>query len=285
MCFPLRQVFAGGCGSATAKASFFLEKLIRPWTESASITRAMVAILQAYGRALRSIARPGMARHFLWPGLASALLWVGIGLLMWGRLTGWLVGLCQRWPFLTARLSSGSAAELALATSVHVVLYLLSVPLMVMTSVLLLEFVAMPIILDRVGDTEYPYVEKRRGGSQWQSLRNTMLSCLIAALIVGVTLPLWLIPGVGMLVSITLSSWLNYRSFRYDVLMKHADARELESLPNAHRGALFFLALAAGTLTLIPPINVLVAPLVGLSFAHYLLGALHASRLAAVPAT
>jgi uncharacterized protein involved in cysteine biosynthesis len=219
-----------------------------------------------------------MLRHFLWPVLASAGLWIGAGLALWGRLTRALVGLLRHWPTLAARLVSGSGAELALSTSIHFTLYLLSIPLMVVTSVLILELVALPIILDKVAASEYAHVERRNGGSQWQSLRNTVVSFLIAAALAMATLPLWLIPGVGVAVSLVLSAWLNYRSFRYDVLMKHADARELQSLPRAHRGRLFVMALAAGTLSLVPPINLLVVPFVGLSFAHYLLHALQKSR-------
>jgi len=81
-----------------------------------------------------------------------------------------------------------------------------------------------------------------------------------------------------VVVSLTLSAWLNYRSFRYDVLMKHADPQELQSLPRVHRGRLFCMAFVAGTLMLVPPFNLLVVPLVGLSFAHYLLHALQKSR-------
>jgi len=248
--------------------------------ESASIAPLMISIFRAYGLALRSMTRPGMLRHFLWPVLASAVLWVGAGLALWGRLTRVLIGVFQHWPALAARLSSGSGAERALSTSIHFALYLLSIPLMVVTSVLILELVALPIILDKVADSEYAHVERRRGGSQWQSLRNTAVSFLIAAAIAIPTLPLWLIPGVGVAVSLTLSAWLNYRSFRYDVLMKHADAQELQALPKAHRGRLFCLALVAGTLSLLPPINLLVVPFVGLSFAHYLLHALQKARQA-----
>ena len=223
---------------------------------------------------------PGMPKHFLWPVLASAVLWLGAGLALWGRLTRLLVGTFQHWSVLAGRLSPGSGSEQALATSVHLALYLLSIPLMLVTSVLILEMVALPIILDKVADAEYAHVERRRGGSQWQSLRNTGVSFLIAVAIAIPTLPFWLIPGVGVVVSLTLSAWLNYRSFRYDVLMKYADAQELQTLPNAHRGRLFCMALVVGTLTLVPPVNLLVVPFVGLSFAHYLLHALQRSRQA-----
>jgi uncharacterized protein involved in cysteine biosynthesis len=238
----------------------------------------MIAVLRAYGRALRSMLRPGVLRHFLWPVLASAVLWVGAGLVLWGKLTRVLVGLVRHWPVLAARLPAGGGAEQALSTSIHFCLYMLSVPLMLVTSVFILELVALPIILDKVAASEYAHVERRSGGSQWQSLRNTVVSFLIAGAIAIPTLPLWLIPGVGVAVSLTLSAWLNYRSFRYDVLMKHADARELQTLPRAHRGRLYGMALAAGMLTLVPPVNLLVVPFVALSFAHYLLHALHQSR-------
>ena len=238
----------------------------------------MIAIFRAYGCALHSMVVPGMLRHFLWPVLASAVLWIGAGLALWGRLTRVLIGLFQHWPALATRLVSGSGAELALSTSIHLALYMVSIPLMVVTSVFILELVALPIILDKVAASDYAHVERRSGGSQWQSLRNTVMSFLIAAAITIPTLPFWLIPGVGVAVSLALSAWLNYRSFRYDVLMKHADALELQSLPRAHRGRLFCMALVAGTLSLIPPINLLVVPFVGLSFAHYLLHALHRAR-------
>jgi CysZ protein len=238
----------------------------------------MIAILRAYGRALHSMVLPGMLRHFLWPVLASAVLWLGAGVALWGRLTRVLVGVFAHWPVLAVRLPSGSGAERALSTSIHCALYLLSIPLMVVTSVLILETVALPIILDKVADAEYPHVERRRGGSQWQSVRNTVVSFFVAVAIAIPTLPFWLIPGVGLAVSLTLSAWLNYRSFRYDVLMKHADTQELQALPRAHRGRLFCMALLAGTLTMVPPINLLVVPFVGLSFAHYLLHALHRER-------
>ena len=238
----------------------------------------MVAILRAYGRALRSMLLPGMLRHFLWPVLASAVLWVGAGVVLWGKLTRVLVGMVRHRPVLAVRLPAGGGAELALSTSIHFALYMLSIPLMLVTSVFILELVALPIILDKVAASEYAHLERRNGGSQWQSLQSTVVSFLIAAAIAIPTLPFWLIPGVGVVVSLTLSAWLNYRSFRYDVLMKHADAQELQTLPRSHRGRLFVMAVAAGTLSLIPPMNLLVVPFVGLSFAHYLLHALQESR-------
>jgi uncharacterized protein involved in cysteine biosynthesis len=236
----------------------------------------MLAILRAYARALRSMLLPSVLTHFLWPVLIAAAAWLAAGLAFWDRLAWALAG-----SFRFARsptTAAGEAAAVAVASSLKLALYFVSVPLALVTAVLLLEMVALPFLLDRIAQQEYPGLERRRGGSQWQSVRNTLVSFAIAALVAALTLPLWLLPGAGIVVSLSLSAWLNYRSFRYDVLMNHADAQELAALPRAHRGHLLLMGLGAGLLTLVPVVNLLAVPFAGLSFAHYLLHALERSR-------
>jgi CysZ protein len=242
----------------------------------------MIAIVRAYLRAIKSFALPGMLRHFVWPVLASLGLWTVVGLLSWNRLAGWLYRLARHWTLLATWLPEGGAGQHAAKTGITVSLYLISVPLALVTAVLILESVALPFILDKVAKAEYPQVERRKGGSQLHSLRNTLVSFLIAIVVAILTLPLWLVPGLGVAISLLLSSWLNYRSFRYDVLMSHADARELQSLPRQHSVRLFMLALGASTLTLVPVLNLLAVPFAALAFTHYLLRALQTARESAL---
>jgi CysZ protein len=238
----------------------------------------MLRIFRAYGRAARSLFLPGVLKHFLWPVFASLAAWVAVGLAFWGRLSHVLTGLLQRWPALHAHLPGGASGERYLAAGIHVALYFVSLPLMFMTAVLLLELAALPLILDEVARVEYPQLERRNGGSQWKSIRRTAVSFLAALATLALTLPLWLIPGFGALLSFALSSWLTYRSFSYDVLMNHADPAELQSLPARHRGKLLLLALGGGILTLLPVANLLAVPFAGLAFAHYLLRELQTAR-------
>jgi CysZ protein len=218
----------------------------------------MAAVLRAFARALRSLLLPSVLAHFLWPVLVAVAAWTVAGLVFWDRLAHGLVRLLRFFHFASGALQPGQPAETAFAVSLKVVLYLMSVPLALATALLIIEVVALPFILGRVAKRDYPGLERRHGGSQWQSLRNTLVAFAIAAAVGLVTLPLWLLPGVGIVVSLALSSWLNYRSFRYDVLM--------------------VLALAAGGLTLVPILNLFAVPFAGLSFAHYLLQALERSR-------
>jgi len=230
----------------------------------------MLAMLRAYARAVRSLFLPAVLAHFLWPVLVAAAAWLTAGLTCWDRLAWALAG--------SLRSGRGHATQVAVAAGLKVALYLMSLPLALVTALLLLEMVALPFILERIAKQEYPGLERRHGGSQWQSVRNTLVSLAIAAVVAVATLPLWLLPGASIVVSLSLSSWLNYRAFRYDVLMNHADVQELSALPRAHRGRLLLLAFGAGLLTLVPVVNLLSVPLSGLAFAHYLLPALERSR-------
>jgi len=238
----------------------------------------MIGIFRAYVRAFNSLFLPGMLAHFLWPLCVSMALWIGLGVAFWGKLARALMGLLRRFPSLAGRLPSGSGTEQAVSGTFHVSLYLLSLPLILVTMTLLLESVALPLILEKVAKTDYANLERRKGGSQWKSLRNTLVSFLLAAAVAIPTLPLWLIPGVGLVLSVAFSAWLNYRSFRYDVLMNHADKNELVSVPQAHQGRLIVLSVGGAMLTLIPLINLLSVPFTALAFTHYLLRVLQQGR-------
>ena len=243
----------------------------------------MLTMLRAYVRAARSLCERSIRRHFLWPVLTAAVAWLGAGLAFWDRLARALTSLLRHYGPLASFLAPGRGSEVAVVQGLKVTLYLVSIPLAMLTAVLLLEMVALPFILDRVAALDYPALERRHGGSQWRSLRNTATSFAMAVVVAVLTLPLWLVPGAGVVISLLLSAWLNYRAFRYDVLMSHADAEELRTLPAAHSAQLFVLALAAGLLGPVPVLNLLSVPLAGLAFAHYLLPALEQSRAAGRP--
>ena len=115
----------------------------------------MLAILRAYARAVRSLLLPGLVRHFLWPVLVAVAAWVAAGLVFWGRLSHGLVGLLRHWPALSSHLPHGGVGEQGVAWTIHFALYFLSVPMMLVTAVLLLELVALPFILDKVAGVEY----------------------------------------------------------------------------------------------------------------------------------
>lgn len=115
-----------------------------------------------------------------------------------------------------------------------------------------------------------------------------------------ITLPVWLIPGLGLIVPLMLLGWANSRLFSYDVLADFATAEERSRIEHTHRSTLWGLGLLASAPAFIPaflwlggaiytvvlPVMALVATWLyvmiflatSLLFSHYLMPALKQLR-------
>ncbi|GAB4171918.1 MAG: EI24 domain-containing protein [Rhodocyclaceae bacterium] len=234
-------------------------------------------ILMAFRRAAASLAQPLMLWHLVWPTLAALLIWGILGIVFWGAVAAWLAGSLGVLPWLEGSLWAQPASA-AMILAVHVLMALVLVPLVYATAVLLAAGVAVPLMLGRIGETEYADLERRRGGSLAGSAGNAALA--FAGWLAGsiVTAPLWLVPGLGLVISVALSAWLNQRAFRYDALMEHADAGEMRAFFERERGRLYVVGLATGALAYVPVINLVAPAWAGLAFVHYGLAWLRRSR-------
>ena len=237
----------------------------------------MGPIFQASLRALRSLTEPGVFWHLLWPTLLSALVWVVLGVLFVGDLAAWLAGVLAGLPGLGWVVAGGASARVA-GSLLLIVLCCLLLPLIYVSALLLVGTVALPLMLERVAARDYAELQRRLGGSSWGSLRTSLWAATSFVALILLSLPLWLIPGVGLVISVLLSARLNRVCFCYDALMNHADADELARLPQIHKSDLRLLGIAAGVLAMVPVVNLVVPAWSGLSFVHYLLEALRRER-------
>lgn len=235
----------------------------------------MTAIFFACGRALLSLIRPGILWHLLWPTLLSTAVWLTLGILFIGDLASagqlFLSGL----PWIGRWFASSSSFASVLLT---LMLWVLTLPLIYVSALLLISTIALPLMLERVGSREYPDLERRAGGSQWGSLATSLKAAALFLILLVLSLPLWLIPGAGLVLTVLFSARLNRVCFTYDSLMNHADATELERVPQEHAGQLNTLALIGGVLALVPLVNLLAPAFSGLVFVHFLLEALRRER-------
>ena len=96
------------------------------------------------------------------------------------------------------------------------------------------------------------------------------------------TMPLWLIPGLSLILPMLLMAWLNRRTFAYDALSMHATAAEWQGLRRQHQTPMFMLGLSMALLAHVPLLGLLVPALAALSFVHYGLEALRRARGGAI---
>jgi hypothetical protein len=236
----------------------------------------------AWARAARSLIRPDIFWHMLWPSLVAFVIWVVVAILVWSEAASLLLHFVQTWPWVGTWFADGSTQAVFMVGFAHVMLVLLFVPLSLLTAAILIALIALPLMLDRVAATDYPDVAERRGGSQLGSLANALGAVLLVIVVGAISLPLWFIPGMGVVLCIGLSAWLNQRCYRYDGLMRHADREEMRRLPREQRGGLYAIGGVSGVLVFVPIFNFFVPALSGLAFVHYLLQALRESRASAV---
>ena len=173
-------------------------------------------------------------------------------------------------------------------------------PLLVMGALLVVSVFMTPSLTRLVAERRFADLERRQGGSLWQSLGWSLLSVLLALGAMVLTLPLWLVPPLAMVLPALIWGWLTYRVMAFDVLAEFASREERHQLLARHRlglltvgvmtglmgaapsvvwasGALF----AAAFVILIPVaiwIYMLVFAFASLWFAHFALAALHELR-------
>jgi uncharacterized protein involved in cysteine biosynthesis len=238
----------------------------------------MNEVLGAFGRALRSLSRPSMLWHLIWPTLAALLLWGVLGWFFWDDASALLLAKFHEWPWLHRMMDSTQFLSVAALATANIFLALLFVPIVYATALMLVALIALPLMLDRVGATEYADLERRNGGTLAGSAGNALMALALYLVVLTATLPLWLIPGVGLILPVLLSAYLNQRAYRYDALMQHADGAEMREIVKRERGGLWLVGIVSGLLAYVPLINLVVPAYSGLAFVHYCLGALRRRR-------
>lgn len=238
----------------------------------------MNEVLSAFGRALRSLSRPAMLWQLIWPTLAAIAIWGVLAWFFWHDASAALLAWFHRWPWLQHMMDSTEFLSVAALATAQIFLLLAFVPLVYATALMLVALVALPLMLERVGDAEYGDLEKRHGGTLAGSVGNALWALAVYLFGWVVTLPLWLIPGIGLMLPVVLSAYLSQRAYGYDSMMQHADAAELRDVISRERGGLWLVGIVSGLLAYVPVVNLLVPAYSGLTFVHFCLGALRRRR-------
>lgn len=240
----------------------------------------MPGILLAFGRSLRSLGRRDVLWHLLWPGLVATAVWTTVAVLSWSVIIATLMGWVEGLGWVGTWIGSSDFIAAVVLVLVKLAVALAFVPLIYVSAAILVAVVALPMMLERVARRDYADLELRRGGSNLGSIWNALWAMLLFVTGLLLSLPFWLIPGVGLVVSVLLTGWLNQRAFGYDALMLHADREELARLPKALRMPMLVLGGSSAMLAYIPLVNIVAPAFAGLAFVHFMLEALRRERAA-----
>jgi len=214
----------------------------------------MKAVIVAFGKGLLSQFKPRMMLLTMVPLVMAAVAWVG---LLWLALQPSIDAVHRYFADNNGfAVSSHWLSTLGLASLKTIFVPLLAMwmflPLMVVTALLFVGFIAMPAIVQHIGSLHHPDLEKRHGGSYGGLILTSLISFLIFIVLWIVTTPLCAFPIVGFAIQPLLWGWLTYRVIAYDVLRSYADADEMRELLRRHRWQLLAIGTITGVLGVVP---------------------------------
>jgi len=233
-------------------------------------------VMLALMRSLASLRRGKVWVYVLVPALFSLVLWVVLAIWGLGVLVDWLLG----HPPMSLLIGWG------LAWLAHILAYMGGWMAIFagayLTASLLAAVVIMPLLLKHLSETEYRDVAPMGKDSFVAAAVNSVLASLLFIAGWLLSLPLWIIPGLSLILPLLLMAWLNRRTFAYDALSMHATVAEWQAIRQQNKAPLFMLGLSMALLAHIPLLGLLVPALAALSFVHYGLEALRRSRGGAI---
>lgn len=224
-----------------------------------------------------NLPHPRMLWLIAWPMLVSLVLWGGAALALWTRTALWFAERLKEWAASGVFLVSFEAGDWTLVVA-HVVLFLVFVPLVYLTALLLLSIFGMQGIVGHVAERRFPQLARRQGGSVAGSAWNGVVALAGMVLLGLVTLPLWIVPPLWPVIPVAILGWVNQRVLRYDAAAEHASAEEMRALFAGNRGTLYLLGVLLALLAYVPVVGFFAPVLFGLAFTHFLLGELAQRR-------
>jgi hypothetical protein len=267
----------------------------------------MRQMLDAFWRAAAYCLHPRVIALSVLPLVLMVVAALGLGYLFWDRAIDAVNATLEGWSLVTSLftwLERFGLAGLKSALAPLIIVFL-ATPVIVIVALLAVSILMTPSMLQLVAERRFPTLERRHGGSFWRGALGSLLATLLALLLMGLSVPLWLVPPLVLVIPPLIWGWLTYRVLSYDVLAEHASREERHEIVRRHRPALLAMGVLAGLLgaapgivwasgvmfvalapVLVPAaiwIYTLVFAFAALWFAHFALAALEALRLEREP--
>lgn len=211
-------------------------------------------MFEAFWRALAHLPHP---RVLVWTLLPLLLLGAAIGMAGW---LGWEAAQDGvRAALLQFDLSNSAlqwldsmGANRLRVMLAPIVVVALAVPVVVVSTLLLVGWTMAPVIVQIVARRRFPQLERLHGTRWWQVLAWPLV-CAVAALVaLAASLPLWLVPPLALLLPPLIWGWLSCRVLAFAALADHASAEERRHLIRRHRWPLLAMGLVSGFLATAP---------------------------------
>jgi hypothetical protein len=232
----------------------------------------MRELIDSFWRAAAYCLHPRVIWLSLLPLLLGGALAGGLAYFFWDDALAAVRERIDSWAMTATLLGwlSSVGLEGLRAAFAPLIVVALSVPLLVIVSLLAVALLMMPRLVTLVAKRRFPLLERRHGAPVWQGALWSLWSTLLALAALLLSLPLWLIPPLALLLPPLIWGWLAYRVMSFDALGEHASPDERRAVMQEERLSLLAIGLVSGYLGAAPAL-VWALGAIALAFAPFLI--------------
>jgi hypothetical protein len=217
----------------------------------------MKDLFDAFWRAVLSCLHPRVILWSMLPLAVSCAVVLTAGWLWWTPAVTAVASALEEWTLLASLLKwlepIGADAGALRQWVAPLLVLALSVPAVVVLTLLVVAWLMTPAMVERVAAQRFPGLDRRGGLVAWGQGVIWSLGCTALALLVLVlSLPLWLVPPLALIIPALVWGWLAARVFTFDTLSVHADASERRWIAHSQRWPLLFIGVVSGLLGAVP---------------------------------
>lgn len=233
--------------------------------------------LSALVKALQSQAHPRMLRAILLPIVVAVLSFVILLFVAWRPLDHWLLSTAMSWSWfeqMTLWWGMDHMSRWLIGLITTVALFGVSVVL----GLTIAAIVVTPMAVNLLSQTHYPQLRKRGQQANRKSIVNALKVSIIFVLGWLITLPLWLVPMMGAVLSVFWSTYAFSQISKVDALVEHASPDEMRYILKRHGGGFWVIGLICALISLIPLMGLIMPVFTILACTHYALSLLQELR-------
>ena len=214
----------------------------------------MKLLFGSFWRAVAYCLHPKVIMLSLLPLLVAGIVTLGAGYLYWESALASVRATLEHWSLVNSMLewmSSMLGANFRTGIAALIVIAL-SIPVVVAFTLVLVGLWITPAIVTLVSRRRFATLERRHGGSWWLGVLASFGWTIAALLMVMITLPFWLVPGLALVLPPVIWGWLTAHIMGFDALAEHASGSEREGLLRAHRWPMLVMGIICGFLCGVP---------------------------------
>jgi len=214
----------------------------------------MKDLIDAFWRAAAYCLLPRVILLSLVPLLLAAGLSIGLSYFFWEAAVDGVRATLEGWQLVAMMLDwlDNLGAQGFRTVLAPLVVVALSVPAIVVLSLLLVAWFMVPSLVKLVAQRRFPTLERKRGAGLWQSVLWSLVCTLLAGIAMLVSIPLWLIPPLVLVLPPLIWGWLTYRVMAFDAMADHASRDERHQLMREQRWPLLAMGVVSGYLGAAP---------------------------------